>query len=135
MAEDRGINIRLDKPPHQTVEVLGDRSRLQRVVANLLDNAIKYTPYGGTVILSVDEYAGGVKVEISDTGVGINEKDIFHVFERFYRGDKSRSTTGSGLGLSLALAIIHAHGGNITVKSTDTGSVFSILLPSKQSLR
>ena len=135
MAEDRGINIRLDKPPHQTVEVLGDRSRLQRVVANPSDNPIKYTPYGGTVILSVDEYAGGVKVEISDTGVGINEKDIFHVFERFYRGDKSRSTTGSGLGLSLALAIIHAHGGNITVKSTDTGSVFSILLPSKQSLR
>jgi heavy metal sensor kinase len=134
MAEDRHIDIRLVKP-FQAVMILGDRPRLQRVVANLLDNAVKYTPSGGMVTLTVDADAAGVKVEISDTGMGIAEKDIPRVFERFYRGDKSRSTAGSGLGLSLALAIIRAHGGNITVKSTERGTTFSVLLPSESSLR
>ncbi len=133
MAEDRGIDIRLAKSS-QAMKVLGDRPRLQRVVANLLDNAVKYTPSGGTVTLSADEDAAGVRVEITDTGVGINEKDIPLVFDRFYRGDKSRSTTGSGLGLSLALAIIRAHDGDITAKSTSQGSTFTIFLPSSQSL-
>jgi len=128
VAEDRNIEIRLDKPS-QAVTVLGDRSRLQRVVANLLDNAIKYTHTGGTVTLSVDAGAEGAKVEIADTGIGIDKKDIPHIFDRFYRGDKSRSTTGSGLGLSLALAVVRAHGGKITVKSSDTGSTFTVFLP------
>jgi heavy metal sensor kinase len=132
-AEDRHVDIHLAKPFHSGI-ILGDRPRLQRVIANLLDNAIKYTPSGGTVTLSVDADAAGVKVEVTDTGVGIDEKDIPRVFERFYRGDKSRSTSGSGLGLSLALAIIRAHGGNITVKSTDRGTTFSVLLPCKTSL-
>jgi heavy metal sensor kinase len=130
-AEDKRIGIRVDKPP-QGVMVLGDRARLQRVVANLLDNAIKYTPSGGTVTLSVLTDLGGAKVEISDTGTGITEKEIPRIFERFYRGDKGRSTTGSGLGLSLALAITHAHGGDINVKSLpNKGSTFTVFLPSE----
>jgi len=132
MAEDKGIEI-LPVLSSQPVVVLGDRPRLQRVVANLLDNAIKYTPSGGTVTLSVDVDAAGVKVKISDTGAGINEKDIPRIFDRFYRGDQSRSTAGSGLGLSLALAIINAHDGDIRVKSTEAGTTFTVLLPSESS--
>ena len=113
--------------------VLGDRPRLQRVVANLLDNAIKYTSPGGKITLSITAEAAEAKVEITDTGVGIAEKDIPRVFDRFYRSDQSRSTSGSGLGLSLALAIIRAHGGNITIKSTETGSTFAVSLPNKSS--
>jgi len=134
MAEDRHITIHLSKPPRAPM-VVGDRPRLQRVVANLLDNAIKYTPPGGTVTLSVNLDSAGVKIEFSDTGVGINEKEIPLIFDRFYRGDKSRSTAGSGLGLSLARAIIRAHGGDITVKSTGGGSTFTVFLPSEPSLR
>jgi heavy metal sensor kinase len=134
IAEDKGLPIHLVKSSRSAL-VDGDRPRLQRVVANLLDNAIKYTPAGGTVTLSVKTDAGNVKVEISDTGGGVNEKDIPHIFERFYRGDKSRTTTGSGLGLSLALAVIRAHGGDITVKSTAHGSTFAFCLPTAQSSR
>jgi signal transduction histidine kinase len=132
MAEDKHIHIRLAESS-RAVWVSGDRSRLQRVVANLLDNAIKYTPCGGTVTLSMHTDAAGVKMEITDTGEGIDATDIPHVFDRFYRGDKSRSTPGSGLGLSLAQAIVRAHGGAITVKSTGRGTAFSVLLPSEPS--
>ena len=131
-AEDQRIHIQLSQPP-QPVMVLGDRPRLQRVVANLLDNAIKYTSPGGKITLSITAEAAEAKVEITDTGVGIDEKDIPRVFDRFYRSDQSRSTSGSGLGLSLALAIIRAHGGNITIKSTETGSTFAVSLPNKSS--
>ena len=131
-AEDKRIDIRLNKPPYP-VTVLGDRPRLQRVVANLLDNAIKYTPAGGTITLSVTAETSVAKVEVVNTGVGIDDKDISRIFNRFYRCDKSRSTTGSGLGLSLALAIIHAHGGDITVQSSDSGSVFTVYIPTLSS--
>ncbi len=127
-AEDRRVDIHLVKSA-QSAMVAGDRPKLQRVVANLLDNAIKYTPSGGTVTLSVAADAAGVKVDVVDTGVGIDEKDIPRIFDRFYRGDKSRASASSGLGLSLALAIIRAHGGDITVKSTSAGSTFTVVLP------
>lgn len=133
-AEDRGINILLNKPP-QTIMIIGDRPGLQRVVANLLDNAIKYTLPGGTITMSVKAETTKVKIRVSNTGPGIDRKDIPRLFERFYRCDKSRSTPGSGLGLSLALAIIQAHGGNITVKSNNTKNTFTVSLPDKPSLR
>ncbi len=129
MAEDKDIDLQLNTPP-RGVPVQGDRSRFQRVVANLLDNAISYTPAGGTVAVSVVAGPAHAEVEIADTGMGIAANDLPRIFERFYRGDKSRSTPGSGLGLSLALAIIRAHGGEITVKSTPgRGSTFTVLLP------
>jgi len=129
LAEDKEINVQLNIPP-RTVIVQGDRSRLQRVVANLLDNAIRYTPSGGTVAISVEADMATVQVKIADTGMGVDKKDLGYIFDRFYRGDKSRSTPGSGLGLSLALAIIRAHGGDITVKSTHgAGTAFTIILP------
>jgi len=129
LAEDRNLSMQLNIPS-QPVFVLGDRARLQRAVANLLDNAIKYTPPGGSIAVSMEIDEARVKVEIADTGIGIDEDELHRIFDRFYRGDKSRSTPGSGLGLSLALAIIRAHYGDITVKSIQgTGSTFTILLP------
>lgn len=132
MAEDKGINIRLSKPP-RTAIVIGDRRRLQRVVSNLLDNAIKYTPHGGVITVTIEIDAKNASVEISNTGIGISENDVPHIFERFYRCDKSRSTSGCGLGLSLALAIIHAHGGDITVQSSEDCSTFTFYLPASSS--
>jgi len=129
LAEDKNIGIQLNVPP-ESVVVRGDRSRLQRIVANLLDNAVKYTPSGGKVTISLETDAAWAKMEIADTGIGIDKKDFAHVFDRFYRGDESRSTPGNGLGLSLALAIVRAHGGDITVKSgPGAGSAFTIFLP------
>lgn len=133
-AEDKGIDIQLEKPS-QAVPITGNRPKLQRVVANLLDNAIKYTPSGGAVTLSAHAEATGVTVNVADTGVGIDAEDIPHIFDRFYRGDKSRSTDGSGLGLSLALAIIRTHGGDITVHSSNAGSTFTIFLPNECSFQ
>jgi heavy metal sensor kinase len=132
MAEDKGIGIQLIRS-HRPVRVNGDRRKIQRVVANLLDNAIKYTPPGGTITITIEIKAQNARVEISDTGIGISANDIPHIFERFYRGDKSRSTSGSGLGLSLARAVIQAHGGDITAKSTAHGSSFAFFLPATAS--
>jgi signal transduction histidine kinase len=110
--------------------VAGDRNRLQRMAANLLDNAIKYTPSGGRVIVSVRGNAETAILAVSDTGIGIAEQDLPRIFERFYRGDRSRSRAGSGLGLSLARAIATAHGGSITVSSSPgKGSTFTVDLP------
>jgi heavy metal sensor kinase len=128
LAEDHTVQLKVLQTP-EPLMVNGDRPRLQRVIANLLDNALKYTPAGGMVCLSTAREGEFVKVEIADTGTGISEKDLPHIFDRFYRGDKSRSTTGSGLGLSLALALARAHNGDITVTSSDKGATFCLLLP------
>jgi signal transduction histidine kinase len=134
VADDKHITLRLTESP-RPVTVMGDLPMLQRLIANLLDNAIKYTPSGGAVTISMTTGTTGVKVNIADTGVGIDEGDIPHIFDRFYRGDKSRSTNGSGLGLSLAQAIARAHGGDISVKNTASGSLFSVFLPNESSFR
>ena len=129
VGDDRGVRIDLHLPP-EPLFVVGDKAMLQRMVANLLDNAIKYTPSGGKVTISAIADAACVRIELADTGVGIDEKELSHIFGRFYRGDKSRSTSGSGLGLSLALAIARAHGGDISATSSPgVGSSFNITLP------
>ena len=104
---------------------------IQRMLTNLLDNAIKYTPAGGRVTVSVQgDSDGAVVLSVSDTGLGIPEEDLARIFERFYRGDQSRSEPGTGLGLSLARAIARAHGGDITVEShPGEGSTFRVTLP------
>lgn len=128
-AEDKGLCLEVDIPPEPLI-VYGDATRLQRVIANLLDNAIKYTSADGKVRLSAQRSHANVLVSVMDSGMGIAEKDLPHIFERFYRGDQSRSTLGNGLGLSLAQAYVRAHGGNITVASSQgLGSNFTVSLP------
>ncbi|MBI2435298.1 MAG: HAMP domain-containing protein [Candidatus Hydrogenedentes bacterium] len=110
--------------------VLGDRSRLRRALANLLDNAIKYTPEGGRVTVEVRHDKERVTFSVTDSGIGIPAEAQPFIFDRFYRADKSRSSDGHGLGLSLAAAIIQLHGGAIHVQSKEgSGSVFSVSLP------
>jgi len=129
MAAEREVRIAADAPGG--VIALGDVQRLQRVIANLLDNAIKYTPQGGTVGLSTHADGPAVEVRVSNPGDGIAPAELPNIFRRFYRGDKSRSVPGNGLGLSLAQAIVRAHGGRITVASAPhEQTVFTVTLPS-----
>lgn len=110
--------------------VYGDTQRLQRMLVNLLDNALKYTPSGGTVTVAVNRNEGKVVISVKDTGIGISRDDLPHIFERFYRCDQSRSHSGVGLGLSLSMAIARAHGGNIAATSRPgKGSKFTVILP------
>ncbi|MDP2724695.1 MAG: ATP-binding protein, partial [Syntrophales bacterium] len=127
MAEDKGLTLTCLAP--EQFPVRGDTRLLQRMLANLLDNAIKYTDSGGTVDVELtregDKYAA---ITVNDTGRGIAPRDLPHVFERFYRGDESRSEAGTGLGLGLARAIARAHGGDITVTSRQGTRVRSFIL-------
>ncbi len=131
VAEDKRIILLADLPAQCPIR--GDRQRLQRVVANLLDNALKYTPAGRQVRVTLADEGERVRLAIEDTGVGIATDELSHIFERFYRCDRSRSENGNGLGLSLALAFTRAHGGDISVSSAlGEGSTFSIVLPRSQ---
>ena len=95
-----------------------DRNRIRQALANLVDNAVKYTPGGGLVEISVRARANQALVEVSDTGTGIEASELPRIWERLYRGDKSRSERGLGLGLSLVKAIVEAHRGSVAVTST-----------------
>jgi heavy metal sensor kinase len=127
-AEDKHITLNCQAPEKTFLH--GDSRMLQRMLSNILDNAVKYTPPGGEVKVSVSEANRDIVITVHDTGVGISQADLTRIFERFYRGDQSRSEPGTGLGLSLARAIARAHGGDITVASElNRGSTFTIILP------
>ncbi len=112
----------------------GDRPRLQRMVGNLLDNALKYTPPGGSVDVSVRTDADGLHIAVADTGVGIPANEQARIFERFYRCDQSRTQHGFGLGLSFSRAVAHAHGGDIRVTSEpNRSSCFDICFPARHT--
>jgi heavy metal sensor kinase len=128
MAEDKGIGLTLDVPPD--LEMAGDRTRLRQVIANLLDNAIKYTQRSGHVAVSARPQKDAVAIEVSDDGPGIPRDEQSRIFDRLYRGDRSRSERGLGLGLSLVRAVVRAHGGEVSVRSTPgQGATFRIDLP------
>ena len=130
LAEDKGLNLKVNTGFDCLVH--GDRKKLQRVFANLLDNAIKYTAPGGNITISTKKSDKGVIVSVHDTGIGIPSDEIPHVFDRFYRADKSRSIPGAGLGLSLVQAIVQRHGGEVKVSSSPSlGSTFTVILPQK----
>ena len=128
-AEDKGISLRYSAPG--AIHLNGDVRMIQRMLSNLLDNAIKYTHSGGKVDVSLsDNGSGKILISVSDTGIGISPEELPHIFDRFYRGDQSRSTAGIGLGLSLSRAIARAHGGDIKATSIPgKGSSFTITLP------
>jgi signal transduction histidine kinase len=128
LAEDRGVRIDYDVPGDQVVIV--DRNRMRQVLANLLDNAVKYTPGGGHVEITAAEEGSHAVLRVTDTGIGIPAEERPHIWDRLYRGDKSRSERGLGLGLSLVKAIVEAHGGRVAVQSTPgQGSRFTLRLP------
>jgi signal transduction histidine kinase len=134
LARDR---VRLKVTEIDQVQVNGDRDRLEQVLINLVSNAIKYTPQGGEVFLSLARVGSNARLIVRDTGVGISKEDLPHIFERFYRAEKSRSRAlagGFGLGLSIANWIVTHHGGRIEVDSVEgTGTTFAIYLPLIQS--
>lgn len=127
VAEEKQVAIEVDAVPGLTVSA--DRDRLRQVIANLTDNAVKYTPAGGRVRLAARRDGPSVRIEVSDTGAGIPSHDLPRIWERLYRGDQSRAERGLGLGLSLVRAIITAHGGTVDVRSEPgRGSTFSVNL-------
>jgi signal transduction histidine kinase len=127
IAEERGIEIKTDFEDECYADI--DPNRMRQAFANLIDNAVKYTEPRGTVKVSCHRMAEGVRVTIRDTGIGIPLAEQGRIWDRLYRGDKSRSQRGLGLGLSLVKAVVEAHAGLITVRSeTGQGSEFSVLL-------
>ena len=129
MAEDKEIDYQLNIPDEE-IPVMGNVSRLQRVISNLLDNAIKFTPPGGSISVVAERDNRWVKLHFRDTGIGIPKEEQERVFDRFYRRDPSRTIEGNGLGLCLARSITHAHEGSILLESEEgKGSCFTVQLP------
>ena len=117
------------------VTLTGDRSKLGQIIYNLIDNAIKYTPEGGEIRVTLASEGRNAVLTVTDNGIGIPEDDQAHIFDRFYRVDKARSraTGGTGLGLSIVRQMVQLHGGEITVASApEKGSVFTVTLPTRR---
>jgi signal transduction histidine kinase len=130
LAEDKQVRVDCESTAGVTVE--GDRARLKQVIVNLLDNAIKYTPRGGRVRLSVRRESGYAVLDVADDGIGIPAEALPHVFKRFYRVDTSRSREqgGAGLGLAIVKSICTAHGAIVEVASAPgRGSTFRVRQP------
>ena len=128
------ISIRgVDKP----LLIRADPARVEQILTNIATNAFKYTPEGGRVDFALADAGDNITVTVTDTGIGIPEEDIPHLFERFYRVEKARSSDkgGTGLGLAIAKEFAEAHGGDITVKSIlGKGTAFTVILPKKSTL-
>jgi heavy metal sensor kinase len=129
LASQKELKLKVDPGPPLSLN--GDDELLQRMILNLLDNAVKYTPAGGEVSVALAASNGDARLTVRDNGIGIPAKDQPHVFDRFYRVDKARSRAmgGAGLGLSIARQIAEAHGGTVSVESSASGSVFTVELP------
>ncbi len=129
VSEDK--NITIEQKFSNDIHIIGDRNRLQQVFANLLDNAIKYSPKNRSVEIAVDLVASKACISMTDHGLGIDDKDIAQIWNRLYRGDRSRSEKGVGLGLSFVKAIVEAHHGFVQVTSQpNQGTTFKVYLPS-----
>jgi signal transduction histidine kinase len=131
VAARRGVTVTMDLPD-RPVRIRHDPPRIGQVVANLVANAVKFTPRGGTVHVEVQPTLDGARIDVSDTGVGIEPQELPHIFERFYRGSRANEARGSGSGLGLAIvrSIVDMHGGTVSVESgPGLGSRFSVLLP------
>jgi signal transduction histidine kinase len=133
VAQKKGLEMSMDAPPMPEIKADGDR--MVQVVTNLISNAIKYTPSGGSVRVKTQINNGGIELIVQDTGIGVPAEDLPRVFERFYQVDKTRGPRrGTGLGLAISQEIVQAHGGTISVTSAGAGkgSTFTVWLPSPQ---
>jgi len=130
IAREKGVNFLYKEGPQ--VHVSGDRTALERVVLNLADNAIRYTPRGKSVFMESSHHGACGQLVVRDEGAGIPAEDLPHIFDRFYRVDKARATEqgGTGLGLAIVKEIVESHKGKIDVKSeVGRGTTFTIRLP------
>ena len=128
VAEAKGVSLSVDTA--RDVVVSGDRIRLEQVAANLIDNAVKYTPPGGRVVIEVRPDGDRAALRVRDTGPGVPDDELPRIWDRLFRGDSSRATRGLGLGLSLVKAVVEAHGGSVSVTSEPgRGSTFTVSLP------
>jgi signal transduction histidine kinase len=128
VAEEKGVSVHTGFP--EELYLKADRNWIRQVMANLIDNAIKYTPAGGRVDIEACRKEQEVVITVKDTGVGIPDEELDRIWDRLYRGDRSRSQRGLGLGLSLVKAIVGAHRGYVEVSSVPgAGSVFTVYLP------
>ena len=131
-AEAGGVAMRLEIPPQDDLNIVGDGDRLRQVFSNLMENSLKYTPDGGQVTVSASRHWQTITVAVADSGAGIAPEHLPHLFERFYRADsaRTRETGGFGLGLAIAQAVVQAHGGTITAANDlNGGTTFTVTLP------
>ncbi len=128
IAEQEGIEFSLDLPEEEIL-MMGRSNQIRRAVSNLLDNAIKFTPQGGNVTLGLKPEGDSIHLWVEDTGIGIPEEDMPHLFQRFHRAPNASIYQGSGLGLAIVKTIIEGHGGRIQAESEGQGSRFTIHLP------
>jgi signal transduction histidine kinase len=132
VAQDKNITVTATVDP--AGEITADRNRLQLLLSNLLDNALKYTPENGKVEIAAEFLSAEVRVTVRDSGIGMDADDLPRIWDRLYRADKSRSQRGLGLGLSLVKAFVEAHAGSASVTSTPgAGSLFTVTFPRKKA--
>jgi signal transduction histidine kinase len=128
VAEDKEVTVSTALP--DTLYAWMDSNRIRQVLANLVDNAIKFTPAGGRIVVEASASDTGVVIRVLDTGIGIPAQDLPRIFDRLFRGEKSRSHRGLGLGLSMVQAVVRAHQGSVEVEShPGEGSIFRVFLP------
>lgn len=134
LADERGVALRTEVP-RRLPRIDADPDRLRQIVQNLVENAVRFTPRGGEVRVAMGGDDAGLRLEVSDTGVGIAEADLPYIFRHFYRADQSRARTsgGTGLGLAIVKSLVEAHGGRVTVDSAaGSGSTFTVTFPRRQ---
>ena len=129
LADARGVHLTME-PPATGLTVNADYPRLRQALANVVDNAVKYTPAGGNVTVRAESRHGAVAFVVRDTGPGIPDNQRGRIWERLYRGEAGEKERGLGLGLSLVRAVVEAHGGRAEVESSPgQGSTFTLLFP------
>ncbi|HTP08812.1 MAG TPA: HAMP domain-containing sensor histidine kinase [Anaerolineae bacterium] len=127
-ADQAGLTLSLELP-QDPIELRGDPAQLRRAIDNLIDNAIKFTPEGGTITIGLQKTAGAIELCVQDTGIGIPEDDLSQLFSRFHRGRNVVNYPGNGLGLAIVKAIVEVHGGSVHVANTLPGARFCLAFP------